>query len=70
MRQKLITLDPTSMELAKKKANFSEWVRKQLRLEAEGVSLSSLSTDYEFMYDAKEYWMKKYNELKAKVESE
>jgi len=70
MRQKLITLDPTSMELAKKKHNFSEWVRKQLRLEAEGVSLSSLSTDYEFMYEAKEAWRKRYEELKAQGGSE
>lgn len=30
MRQKLITLCPTSFELAGKKANFSAWVRRQL----------------------------------------
>lgn len=33
MRQKLITLDPTSFELASKKPNFSQWVRDQLRSE-------------------------------------
>ena len=33
MRQKLITLDPTSFELASKKKNFSQWVRDQLRSE-------------------------------------
>ena len=33
MRQKLITLDPTSFELASKKRNFSQWVRDQLRSE-------------------------------------
>lgn len=33
MRQKLITLDPTSWDLAAKKPNFSEWVRDQLRSE-------------------------------------
>ena len=33
MRQKLITLDPTSWDLAAKKPNFSEWVRNQLRAE-------------------------------------
>jgi hypothetical protein len=33
MRQKLITLDPTSWDLAAKKTNFSEWVRNQLRSE-------------------------------------
>ena len=30
MRQKLITLDPTSFEIASKIPNFSEWVRRQL----------------------------------------
>lgn len=33
MRQKLITLDPTSWDLAAKKPNFSQWVRNQLRSE-------------------------------------
>ena len=33
MRQKLITLDPTSWDLAQKKSNFSQWVRDQLRSE-------------------------------------
>ena len=33
MRQKLITLDPTTFELASKKTNFSEWVRNMLRSE-------------------------------------
>ena len=33
MRQKLITLDPVTWELASKKPNFSEWVRNQLRSE-------------------------------------
>lgn len=33
MRQKLITLDPTSWELAKQKTNFSQWVRDKLRSE-------------------------------------
>ena len=31
MRQKLITLDPTSFEIASKMPNFSEWVRNELR---------------------------------------
>lgn len=30
MRQKLITLDPTSFEIASKMPNFSDWVRRQL----------------------------------------
>lgn len=33
MRQKLITLCPTTWELAKKKSNFSSWIRNQLRSE-------------------------------------
>ena len=33
MRQKLITLCPTTWELAQKKPNFSEWIRNQLRSE-------------------------------------
>lgn len=33
MRQKLITLCPTTYELASKKPNFSDWVRNQLRSE-------------------------------------
>lgn len=33
MRQKLITLDPTSWDLAARKTNFSQWVRDQLRSE-------------------------------------
>ena len=33
MRQKLITLDPTSWDLAAKKTNFSMWVRDKLRSE-------------------------------------
>tara|TARA_R110000803_G_scaffold27927_1_gene64906 strand:+ start:59 stop:298 length:240 start_codon:yes stop_codon:yes gene_type:complete len=35
MRQKLITLCPTSFELAGKKANFSAWVRRKLMEEAQ-----------------------------------
>jgi len=31
MRQKLITLDPTSFETAQSIPNFSEWVRVQLQ---------------------------------------
>ena len=31
MRQKLITLDPTTFEIASKMPNFSEWVRIQLQ---------------------------------------
>ena len=50
MRQKLITLDPTSWDLAAKKTNFSEWVRNMLRSERNKVEqhrhlpLSEIST--------------------------
>ena len=43
MRQKLITLCPTTWELAQKKPNFSSWIRDQLRSERnrrEGVGTS------------------------------
>lgn len=33
MRQKLITLCPTTWELAQKKPNFSAWIRDMLRSE-------------------------------------
>jgi len=49
MRQKLITLDPTSWDLASKKSNFSEWVRNQLRSERNKDStrprLSEMTTE-------------------------
>jgi len=41
MRQKLITLDPTSWDLAAKKPNFSEWVRNQLRSERNKTVIKS-----------------------------
>ena len=37
MRQKLITLCPTSFELAGRKANFSAWVRRKLMDEQRSV---------------------------------
>ena len=51
MRQKLITLDPTSFELAARKTNFSEWVRNMLRSERNKseqhrhMPLSEISTE-------------------------
>ena len=39
MRQKLITLDPTSWDLAAKKSNFSQWVRNQLRSERNKMTI-------------------------------
>jgi len=59
MRQKLITLDPTSWERAMKKPNFSAWVRQQLQIEAD---LTPKGTVYSFY--------KEYMDNQAKEESE
>jgi hypothetical protein len=59
MRQKLITLDPTSWERAMKKPNFSAWVRAKL---AEEVDKGIKGPRYSFY--------KEYMEQKAKEDSE
>jgi len=59
MRQKLITLDPTSWERAMKKSNFSAWVRQQLQLEADKDTKKPRYSFY-----------KEYMEQKAKEGSE
>lgn len=46
MRQKLITLDPTSWDLASKKPNFSQWVRDQLRSERNKKSSDKIHCRY------------------------
>jgi predicted house-cleaning noncanonical NTP pyrophosphatase (MazG superfamily) len=38
MRQKLITLCPTTFELAMKKRNFSAWIRRILKEEQDGYT--------------------------------
>jgi predicted house-cleaning noncanonical NTP pyrophosphatase (MazG superfamily) len=38
MRQKLVTLCPTTFELATKKRNFSAWIRRMLNEEADGYT--------------------------------
>ena len=53
MRQKLITLCPTSFELALKKPNFSSWVRDQLLKEVK---------------KNKEEWDKKWNKPHVEYE--
>ena len=40
IRQKLITLCPTTFELASKKPNFSDWVRDKLRSERNRLELT------------------------------
>jgi len=59
MRQKLITLDPTSWELAMKKPNFSAWVRQKLAEEANKVTKKPRYSFY-----------KEYMEQKEKEDSE
>jgi len=68
MRQKLITLDPTSWDRAQKKDNFSEWVRKQLQLEVDGRSISALEAELEVTHKRSERWYQKCTELMRKRE--
>ena len=63
MRQKLITLDPTSWDRAQKKDNFSEWVRKQLQLEVEGRSIAALEAELEATHKRSERWYQKCTDL-------
>jgi phage terminase large subunit-like protein len=61
MRQKLITLDPTSWDLAAKKTNFSDWVRNQLRSERNrggdyGHYVEQLEEEVKELERLKEYW--------------
>jgi len=51
MRQKLITLDPTSWERAMKKPNFSAWVRQQLQIEADLTPKGSVYSFYKEYMD-------------------
>jgi hypothetical protein len=47
MRQKLVTLDPTSFEHAKGMMNFSGWVRKQIHYAMDGYHIEDLITEIE-----------------------
>jgi len=73
MRQKLITLDPTSFELASKKTNFSEWVRNMLRSERNGSDnheyLEQLEAEVKELERMKEYWYETALLLKKKLEA-
>ena len=42
MRQKMITLCPTTWEHAAKMRNFSEWIREQLRYREQGFEIKQL----------------------------
>ena len=42
MRQKMITLSPTTWEHAAKMRNFSGWIREQLRYREQGFEIKQL----------------------------
>ena len=42
MRQKMITLCPTTWEMASKMKNFSAWIRLQLRYKDDGWEIDDL----------------------------
>ena len=42
MRQKMITLCPTTWESAAKMRNFSKWIREQLRYREQGFEIREL----------------------------
>ena len=74
MRQKLITLDPTSWDLAQKKSNFSDWVRNQLRSERNrGDTLTYIQALEEEVIELerlKEYWYQAALNYQRKSEEE
>lgn len=45
MRQKLVTLCPTTFELAMKKRNFSAWIRRMLNEEADGYTADAYAEE-------------------------
>ena len=68
MRPINVTLDSQSWELAKQKTNFSEWVRKQLRLDAGGHTYEAMELEVEVLFEQKEFWYSKYSDLKKEME--
>ncbi|NNM22800.1 MAG: hypothetical protein HKO54_04535 [Flavobacteriaceae bacterium] len=45
MRQKLVTLCPTTFELATKKRNFSAWIRRMLNEEHDGYTADNYAEE-------------------------
>tara|TARA_R110000822_G_scaffold4797_1_gene20474 strand:- start:344 stop:559 length:216 start_codon:yes stop_codon:yes gene_type:complete len=68
MRPINVTLDSLTWEYAKQKTNFSEWVRKQLRLEAEGHTFEAMDKEMDLIYEQKEKWYQKYAALRKEME--
>lgn len=67
MRQKLVTLDPTSFETSKQMKNFSAWVRMQLIHYNRGYTIESLMEECDRMQqllsdiiDGKKVWKNGY----------
>ena len=45
MRQKMVTLCPTTFELAIKKRNFSAWIRRMLKEEDDGYTADNYAEE-------------------------
>jgi|TARA_R110000822_G_C15274793_1_gene489573 hypothetical protein len=67
MRPINVTLDSQSWELAKQKTNFSEWVRKQLRIEDEWNGLEAMEKEIISIDKEKEYWYQKLRDLQREL---
>jgi hypothetical protein len=67
MRQKMITLDPTSWEIASKMKNFSGWVRQQLKeideseKKVNALSYESVCDPCDIFYLSNSEYAAKYN---------
>lgn len=60
MRNKMITLDPTSYEVASNMKNFSGWVRECLKAIAEGEDLAAAIRQ-------RQYWRDRCQELEQEL---
>jgi hypothetical protein len=67
MRPINVTLDSQTWELAKQKKNFSEWVRKQLRIEDEYYGLKAMEEEILGLAKEKEYWYQKCRDLQREL---
>jgi len=68
MQQKLITLCAESTALAKKKANFSKWVRMTLIKEEEMIEeLEGMEEEIRFLKEACYNWSQRYYNSIEKV---
>jgi hypothetical protein len=76
MRPINVTLDSVTWELAKKKSNFSDWVRNQLRSERNRLYndkdsyIQQLEEEIKELERLKEYWYQTARNLKFGGEEE